>query len=128
MSEGRVLVVDDERQIRGLLAEALTEDGCEVRVAETGQHALAILRVWRPDVIVLDLMMPVMDAATFRERQRKLDGLADTPVLVLSAASDAAEQSSRLGAQALVHKPFDLPILLATVARLMHGTLSSGSE
>jgi DNA-binding response OmpR family regulator len=96
------------------------EPGCMgAGPAGTGQQGLELLHGWRPDVIVLDLMMPLMDGATFRARQRVLDDRADMPILVLSAARDGAKQSESLGAHAFVQKPFDLSLLLDTIATLM---------
>ena len=69
----RVLVVDDDASIRELLSTALEEDGYEVVPAVNGQDALAVCERWRPDVIVLDLMMPVMDGWTFAKRLRERD-------------------------------------------------------
>ncbi|MEX2373035.1 MAG: response regulator, partial [Dehalococcoidia bacterium] len=57
----RVLVLEDEDSIRRLTVDLLTDEGFEVRAAPDGRQGLAILDEWRPDVIVLDLMMPVMD-------------------------------------------------------------------
>lgn len=119
MAEGRVLVVDDERQIRDVVAEALADDGYEVETAANGAQALAVLSRWVPDLIVLDLMMPVMDGATFRVRQLALDGAAEVPVLILSASRDAEGQRAKLGALGFIHKPFDLDALLDHVGRLL---------
>jgi len=110
----RVLVVDDDASIRELLSTALEEDGYEVVPAANGQDALAVCERWRPDVIVLDLMMPVMDGWTFAERLRERD---EIPIVVLSAATDLARHAKTIGAAAVVGKPFDLDQLLPKVAR-----------
>src|SRR4051794_23983356 len=86
--ERRVLVVDDDVSIRGFLAEALRDEGYEVQTAGNGHDALALLREWRPDLILLDLMMPVMDGWAFRTEQRLIPNMADVPVIVLSATRD----------------------------------------
>lgn len=112
----RVLVVDDERAIRSVLTEALTEEGCEVRSARDGREALQILLGWRPDVILLDLMMPVMDGRTFWEAQRGLpDGLSDVPLIVLSGAREVAAHAEAMGAAAALPKPFDLDEVIEVV-------------
>ena len=72
----RVLVVDDDLSIQGFLAEALADEGYGVRTAANGREALAILREWRPDLILLDLMMPEMDGWEFRGEQRALPGVS----------------------------------------------------
>ena len=84
----RVLVVEDDEAIRGLLSDVLAGEGYEIEVAAGGHAALALLREWRRDLIILDLLIPDMDGRTFHLARRKLPGAADVPVLVLSAAGD----------------------------------------
>ncbi|MDQ3147154.1 MAG: response regulator transcription factor [Actinomycetota bacterium] len=104
-----VLLVDDDPDIRGMLAFTLDDYGFTVREAEDGAAAIAALEERAPDIIVLDLMMPVLDGfgvlAVMRER-----GLApDTRVLILSCKVDeqALVRTSELGANEYVSKPFD---------------------
>ena len=68
----RVLVIEDDEAIREILRTALADEGYEVIVARHGQSALMHMQRWTPDLIVLDIMMPVMDGITFRQRQREL--------------------------------------------------------
>ena len=114
-SSRRVLVVDDDRAIRGFVAEVLMDEGYEVRTAENGNEALALSREWQPDLIVLDLMMPVMDGWTFRARQRQVDELADVPVVVTSAANKLRTDRDVLEPCVLLPKPFHLDDLLGAV-------------
>jgi len=114
----RVLVVDDDASIREMLSTALEDDGYEVVPAINGEDALSVCTRWRPDVIVLDLMMPVMDGWTFAKRLRETD---EIPIVVLSAATDLVRQAKSLGAAAVVGKPFDLDQLLPKVARAAEG-------
>src|SRR4051794_21638581 len=72
VSAGRVLVVDDEPAVGRVVSDLLGDEGYEVRWATNGEEALRVLDVWLPDVIVLDLMMPVMDGPSFRVAQRHL--------------------------------------------------------
>jgi two-component system response regulator MprA len=116
----RVLVVDDDALIRDTLATALSDEGYAVRVATDGLAALQTLHEWLPDLIVLDLMMPVMDGVAFRTAQRTLDSAANIPVIILSAAHNIHARVSGIGATAVLPKPFDLGILLDTVERAMH--------
>src|SRR3954447_11239609 len=81
----RVVLVDDEVTLRDLLAEFLQDEGYEVLTAGNGRQALAILRDQPTDAIVLDLGMPVMDGAAFRQQQLLQPHLAAIPVIVLSA-------------------------------------------
>ena len=113
----RVLVVEDDTSIRDTLELALTVQGYEVATAANGREAMALLRRWRPDLIVLDLMMPVMDGWNFRAEQRRA-GYDDVPVLVLTASRNAADSKDALGAAERLQKPFDLRHLLDTISRL----------
>jgi len=110
----RVLVVDDDASIRELLSTVLEDDGYEVVPAANGEDALAVCARWRPDVIVLDLMMPVMDGWTFAKRLRERD---DIPIVVLSAANDLDRHAKSVGAREVIGKPFDLDQLIPKVAR-----------
>lgn len=122
----RVLVVEDEAALGQVLADALADEGYEVRWATNGQAALDLLAVWVPDLIVLDLMMPVMDGWAFRRVQQGLPGpVARIPLLVLSGARDTLTQARALGAQAAIAKPFDLDHLLQTVRRLLQTSSAS---
>ena len=114
----RVLIVDDDDVIRNLLGELLDGEGYAVEAAANGKEALAVLQRWRPDTILLDLMMPKMDGWHFRAEQQRRADIADVPVVILSAARELEGHGSTLGAAAVVPKPFDLDILLDTLARL----------
>jgi two-component system, chemotaxis family, chemotaxis protein CheY len=112
-----ILVVDDEPDIREVIAEAFILNGYRVRTARNGKIALEQARLNRPDLIVLDLMMPVMDGWEFLEAQRRNLQLASIPVVVVTAELDANVE----GAAVILRKPFDLDTLLSTVARLCGG-------
>src|SRR3712207_3290142 len=81
----RVLVVDDDPGVLGLVAEMLRGDGYEVETAQNGVEALAKLREHEPDVVVTDLVMPVMDGLALIKACRATRHLADVPIVVLSA-------------------------------------------
>jgi CheY-like chemotaxis protein len=108
----RVLVVDDDRDIRELLVELLGGEGYLVSSAADGRQALREAHAHRPDVILLDLMMPVMDGYQFRAAQLEDPDLAQVPVVIISAFDH------RLEAAAVIQKPFLVEELLATVHRL----------
>jgi len=116
--ERRVLVVDDDASIQGFLAEALADEGYNVRTAGNGREALAVLEAWRPDLILLDMMMPEVDGWGFRVQQRTMPGLADVPVIVLSATRDLVEKARALEPAQIFAKPFDLDALLSTIDRM----------
>ena len=89
MASGRsVLIVDDDPGIRRMMSLVLAGEGYDVRTAENGRQALDLLASWRPAVILLDLMMPVMDGWTFLAAQQADPILASIPVIVMSASGD----------------------------------------
>jgi two-component system OmpR family response regulator len=114
-----VLVVDDDPDLRTFMTAALEDSGYEVRTAADGRIALKLLRDWRPDLILLDLMMPGVDGWAFRRTQLAQESLASIPVVVMSAGYGAPSQAEKLAAGAGLDKPFDLDELLATVAALI---------
>jgi CheY-like chemotaxis protein len=114
----RVLVVDDDSMIRVTLAEALEDEGYKVETAGHGREALEVLGGWRPDVIILDLMMPIMDGWAFRAEQMRRGLAENVPVVVLSAARTAGDAARALAAQEWVQKPFDFDALLNSIARV----------
>src|SRR4051812_4780542 len=81
-----ILVVEDDAGVRTALADALDLEGFEVRLAANGRDALGVLGRWRPDLILTDLDMPIMDGWSLRDELRRRADLADIPVIVLSAA------------------------------------------
>jgi len=112
----RVLVVDDDPDIRELLFTALEDEGFECVPAANGQEALAAMRTFHPDVIVLDLMMPVMDGWQFVKELRARE--EDIPLVLLSAARDLKVHAKTLAAAEVIEKPFDLSELLPKIARV----------
>ncbi len=110
----RVLIVEDDADIREALGELLASAGYEIDEAANGLEGLAAARRARPDLIVLDLMMPVMDGWQFREAQERDPALAPIPVIVISASGPAAS----IAADTFLEKPFPLDRLVAEVARL----------
>lgn len=118
---GRILVVEDDDALRETLAEVMADEGHEVRAAMHGADALQALASWTPDVIVLDLMMPIMDAYEFRAHQRQTPGGLHARVLVLSAARGVPDAAARLEADAWLTKPFALADVIAAVDRLLDG-------
>jgi two-component system, chemotaxis family, chemotaxis protein CheY len=113
----RVLVVEDAPDIRDLVVEFLSESGYVVDVATNGARALSRVATVLPDVILLDLMMPVMTGWEFCQRLRALPEGADVPVIVMSATHRVAQQASAAKATDYLAKPFTLDQLLAIVSR-----------
>lgn len=115
---GKILVVEDEDSVRDSIAELLELDGYTVVAARHGQEALdALAGGAQPNLIVLDLMMPVLNGWEFREAQRSSPDIAGIPVLLLSGAGGLDAEAAALGAAAYIEKPFDPECLLRTVAR-----------
>ena len=116
-----VLVVDDDEAVRLVLEEALNLEYHLVHQARDGQEGLAVATQLQPDLILLDLMMPVLDGWGFLRARQETPLLLATPVVVLTAAHlgpQEQERLTRLGAAASLRKPFELEPLLQLVARL----------
>ncbi|HEX2766486.1 MAG TPA: response regulator [Candidatus Limnocylindria bacterium] len=116
---GRVLVVEDDAVLRETLEEVLRDEGHEVRTAAHGQEALDLMDEWHPELIILDLMMPVMDGFAFRDEQLRKGIALGTRVLVLSAARDLEAAATRVTADAFLSKPFRLDEVLSSVSLLL---------
>jgi CheY-like chemotaxis protein len=110
-----VLVVDDDPGIRRLAHVALTSAGFTVFDAENGSAALPILEREHPDVIVLDISMPVMDGRTLF---RSMEAAGNRPAVLVLTANDAAGTRRELGAEASLDKPFDPDDLVDAVMGL----------
>ncbi|MDX2122083.1 MAG: response regulator transcription factor [Gemmatimonadota bacterium] len=115
----RVLVVEDDPGIAEGLLLNLRLEGYDVRVAGTGVAGLELCREWRPALVVLDLMLPLMDGMQLLRTIREEGNTV--PVLILSARGDETDRlrGFRLGADDYVVKPFSLPELLARVAAML---------
>lgn len=109
----RVLAVEDDADLREFYSAILQDEGHEVRLAGNGVEGLEQLD-WAPDLILLDLMMPVMDGYDFLRRLRASPQGQHVPVLVLSAALPPGRTAMR-GAQAVLRKPFDFDRLIRSI-------------
>ena len=116
---GRVLVVEDDQAVRQVLVDSLRFEEYEVEEAPDGRAALEVLDRWRPDLILLDLMMPRMDGWQFRAAQLARPDARDVPVVVVSAARGVPERADELRPAAVVPKPFDLDQVLSVVDELL---------
>lgn len=120
MAGARVLVVDDEPQIRRALRRTLEAHGYDVRTAATGEDALAAVR-WHPDVVLLDLMLPDIDGLDVARRLREQ---STVPILVLSARGEEQMKVRALdeGADDYITKPFGTEELLARIRTALRHT------
>jgi CheY-like chemotaxis protein len=118
-AQARVLLVDDDPEILEATGQVLREWGYTVDEARDGQTALSMARTARPDLVLVDLMMPVMDGWTLIRRLREDKVAPDVPVVVFSADRDAREKARDLDANAALHKPFELQELQDVVERLI---------
>ncbi len=114
MSGLRILVVDDEQRLRRAVATSLAGHGYEVDEAETGGEALAHFRIERPDLVLLDLMLPDTSGVTVCREMRRA---SDVPIIVLSVIGDEATKVEALdeGADDYLTKPFGSAELLARI-------------
>jgi len=109
-----VLIVEDDADLRDMMAQLLSLEGFNAATVANGREALEYLHAGdRPDVILLDLMMPVMDGWEFRRRQQADPTVSGVPVIVLSALDPA--RAADVNANAFLKKPLDFDRLLALV-------------
>jgi two-component system OmpR family response regulator len=128
-SMARVLVVDDEPHIGELVGVALRYSGFEVTTVLSGRAALTEVRRARPDLVVLDVMLPDLDGFEVAKRIRETDGGADrVPVIFLTARDTTADKVNglSLGGDDYVTKPFSVEELVARVQAVMRRSSGSG--
>lgn len=115
--KGRILIVDDLEFNRDLLSEVLEGTGYDIVSAESGNQAFEIIKKERPDLILLDLMMPEMNGFEVLERLKKDKKLRDIPVIIISAANEMKDvvKCIELGAEDHLPKPFKTVILKARI-------------
>ncbi|HUM13424.1 MAG TPA: response regulator transcription factor [Myxococcaceae bacterium] len=115
-SARQVLVVDDDPDILDALSEILEVEGYEVLRARNGREALQRLEQGVPDLVLLDLMMPLMDGWEFA---RSLGPSSRPPIIVLSADRNVSSKAKEIGAIGWLAKPFELSELLSVVRRAL---------
>ena len=117
MTKMKVLVVEDDRSLAKVLAYNLTQAGYEVRSAYDGQDALTQARLQLPDVVVLDVMIPILDGLEVCRRLRANDETAKTAIVMLTAKGEETDQliGFSVGADDYVTKPFSVKILLQRI-------------
>ncbi|MAP94752.1 MAG: hypothetical protein CMK07_07360 [Ponticaulis sp.] len=117
----RIAVVEDEAEIRSLIVEELEDEGYEVASAINGQEGLELVQSFKPQLVLSDITMPVLDGYGMLQGLRELKAFHSTPVVFLSALADRRHiiAGKKMGVDDYVTKPIDFELLLATVeARL----------
>jgi CheY-like chemotaxis protein len=120
MTTGRaILLVDDDADVRESIRDALADEGYRVTTAANGREALHLLKNedLRPDLILLDIMMPEMDGWAFRGEQLKDPKLVSIPVIVFTAYGAPRDIARQLDAAGFLKKPLHLDELLSTIAQ-----------
>jgi DNA-binding response OmpR family regulator len=123
----KILVVDDKKELRTLLKEYLTQEGFEIDTAGNGQEALFVARQAKPDLIILDLMMPEMGGYDFL---RVYGREANTPIIILTAKLEENEKvlGLELGADDFVTKPFSMRELTARIRAVLRRAEKQAAE
>jgi CheY-like chemotaxis protein len=111
----RVLVVEDDSAILDLLRDLLADEGYSISAARNGAEALEQVREAPPDVILLDMLMPVMDGWAFAREYRQLPG--SRAAIIVTAATWAEDRAQEIGASDHCAKPFELNTLLERIRR-----------
>lgn len=111
-----VLVVEDEQEMLNLVSLVLEDEGYQVRTAMDGREGLRAVDKAMPDLILLDMKMPVMNGWEFAREYRKRNS-PRAPIVVLTATPDARKVAEEIGAVGWISKPFDLDTLTSVVGR-----------
>jgi DNA-binding response OmpR family regulator len=119
VAKKRVLVIDDDLPLRGMLAAALRKHGFQVLLAGDGAEGQRAMTIHHPDVVLLDLAMPNVNGWDFLQRLRETGHLGRTPIIVVSAHLRVDPQAVlQMGVSAILPKPFNLPDLINLIEHL----------
>jgi CheY-like chemotaxis protein len=120
-----ILIVDDEQPLRELLADVLESDGHRVMMAGNGREALAIVARDRPDLVVSDVMMPLLNGVRLCQQIKDDPSTASVPVILMSSVGRRVVAGS--GADAFLQKPFDLDEVETIVQKLLYPDAHPGT-
>jgi two-component system phosphate regulon response regulator PhoB len=120
MSKTRILIIEDERQLTEVLSYNLQREGYEITVAHDGQEGLRKAQTILPDLIILDLMLPVMSGLEVCRELRSGDRTKEIPIVILTAKAEETDQvvGFSMGADDYVTKPFSVKVLLQRIKAL----------
>jgi DNA-binding response OmpR family regulator len=123
----RILILNDEADLLKLCQMVLEERGHEVEIMTSGDRAVMRARKWRPDLVVIDWVMPDMEGGAIMSAMRSSAEAADIPILVMSALRDGAARAALYGAQRFLAKPFTAEELVAAVEAGVSGEPTDGT-
>jgi DNA-binding response OmpR family regulator len=123
----RILIVEDEDDFAFVLKDVLSAAGHQAETAKDGREGLDKLDAFRPEAVLLDWNMPVMDGEEFCRRLRATPGFGKVPVILLTVKKDEASELEALhfGADDFLHKPFEPEELLARVRSVLRRSASA---
>jgi CheY-like chemotaxis protein len=114
----KILIIEDDNSIRELLTELLESEGYSVSSVSNGVEGLKFLKAGNePNLILVDLMMPIMDGYAFRVEQLKNSQWSKIPTVVMSAEANAKDKLKHYNVTAFLSKPVELDVILNTVAK-----------
>ena len=111
----KVLVVDDDPDLVAVCSLVLEYEGYDIEVARNGVEAIAALNAGGTDVVLMDVMMPVLDGITVCKMAKRDPHTRDVPVIIMTASETLSEQAKSASADAVISKPFDIDYLVSTV-------------
>ena len=123
----RILIVDDEASVADLIEAVLVSEGYIVAIARDGIQGILLARDWKPDLVLMDVMLPGIDGTTAIRRLKSDPETSDLPIVAMSAGRTIRRQSNELSdADAALAKPFDIEALLAQIEFLLSRRRSEG--
>ena len=115
----RILIVEDQEDVAQLIDIVLKNEGYTVAIARDGAQGLMLARDWKPDLILMDIMLPGVDGGKLISRLRKEAETRELPIVAMSASRTLRDRTPELEADALLAKPFDVDALLVQVQFLL---------
>jgi DNA-binding response OmpR family regulator len=123
----RILIVDDEASVADLIEAVLVSEGYTVAIARDGIQGILLARDWKPDLVLMDVMLPGIDGTTAIRRLKSDPETSDLPIVAMSAGRTIRRQSNELSdADAALAKPFDIEALLAQIEFLLSRRRAEG--